>query len=88
VAAVVEEPGAPPPPVTAAAVEEGWTTMETAAPKRHWSHQPGLARAARTWRWCPRTKTRRRPHWRGIVMSLCQRRRSLLRPRAMRPSRM
>jgi hypothetical protein len=47
--ATAEESGAPPSPITATAVEEGWTAVETAAPKRHWSHQPGLARAAQTW---------------------------------------
>jgi hypothetical protein len=38
VATEVEECGAPPSPVIAAAVEEGRTTVETAAPKWHWSH--------------------------------------------------
>jgi hypothetical protein len=35
VGAAVEDSGAPSPPVTTASVEEGRTTMETAAPKRH-----------------------------------------------------
>jgi hypothetical protein len=48
-ATAVEESGAPPPPVTFAAVEEGRTTAETTAPKRHWSHRLRLARAARMW---------------------------------------
>jgi hypothetical protein len=48
-ATAVVESDAPPPPVTAAVVEEGRTTVETAAPKWHWNHRPGLARAARTW---------------------------------------
>jgi hypothetical protein len=49
VATVVEESGAPPPLVTAAAVEEERTVAEMTAPKRHWSHQLGLAWVARTW---------------------------------------
>jgi hypothetical protein len=49
VATAMEESGAPPPPVTAATIEEGRTAVEMAAPKRHWSRQPWLARAVRTW---------------------------------------
>jgi hypothetical protein len=44
----VEESGAPPPPATAA-VEEGQTTVETAAPKQHQSYQPRLAWVVLTW---------------------------------------
>jgi hypothetical protein len=41
-ATTVEESGTlPPPPMTAAAIGEGRTVVETATPKRHWSHQPG-----------------------------------------------
>jgi hypothetical protein len=49
VAIAVEESRTPPPLVIVVNVEEGQTTMEMAAPKRHWSHQPGLARAVQTW---------------------------------------
>jgi hypothetical protein len=48
-ATAVEELAASPPPVAAAVVEEERVVMEMTAPKRHWSHMPGLARAARTW---------------------------------------
>jgi hypothetical protein len=46
---VLEESGAVPSPATAAVVEEGRTAVEMAAPKRHQSHQLGLARVVRTW---------------------------------------
>jgi hypothetical protein len=49
VATAVDELGAPPPPMTIVSIEEGRTTVEMVTPKRHWSHQSGLARAAQTW---------------------------------------
>jgi hypothetical protein len=48
-ATTVEESGAPPPPVTAFAVEEERTAVETAAPKRLWSHRLRLAWVEQTW---------------------------------------